>query len=137
MAWYAFHGSGSVYNLNGITDAELAATGAHGYATKEEAIAHPNAPESGMQSAILAGVQISASIPVTGSMIGVQSGTTKAVTPVSIIEFLGRLEMHATWQRVVEVVVGGVLLIIAAKSMLPSGVTQPVTKVAKKAAWFA
>lgn len=56
--------------------------------------------------------------------------------------FLGRLQNGELWQRVAEVVIGGVILVVAAKGMMPAGVQRGVSSVVKTgkkatpAGWF-
>jgi hypothetical protein len=137
--WFAFKGSGSVYNLNGFAEKQLVLTGAHGYPTRAQAVAHPNAAANGLQAGILAEFQAEASSPAGGGAVGVQQGTTAAVTPGS---FLGVLNSSSLWQRVAEVAIGGILLVVAVKGMIPSGVQQGAAKAVstvkqvKPAGWF-
>lgn len=137
--WFAFKGSGSVYNLNGFAEKQLVLTGAHGYPTRAQAVAHPNAAANGLQAGILAEFQAEAASPVGGGAAGVQQGTTPAV---SVGGFLGVLNSGSLWQRVAEVVIGGVLLIVAVKGMVPAGVQRGVkstvktVKSVKPAGWF-
>lgn len=71
MTWFAFHNDGHVYDLNGAAEKQLAATGAHGYATEAQALAHRNAPATALQAQFLAGYLTAASSPVGGGMAGV------------------------------------------------------------------
>lgn len=135
MTWFAFKGSGSVYNLTGVAEKELAATGAHGYATEAQAKAHPNAPESGAQAALLAADQVSASLPAGGGLSGVQSGTTQAAaspigTLAGFLGLSGKISGTNLVIRGAKVIIGGLLLIIGLVHI--TGADNAVASLARK-----
>lgn len=124
MTWFAFQGSGSVYNLNGLAEKELVSTGAHGYATEAEAQAHPNGPENPEQSILLAEAEAIAASPVGGGTAGVQAGTTPAASLSGINaigQFFNNLGNSNTWIRVVKVVIGGMLVIVGLAHITGAG----------------
>jgi hypothetical protein len=140
MTWFAFQGSGSVYNLNGLTEKELVFTGAHGYATEAEAKAHPNGPANPEQAILLAEDQAAASLPVGGGQAGVQSGTTQAV---GITSYLDAIKKAAAWisnrgnmVRIVKVVAGGGMILVGISMLVKDtntvqGAISTATKVVK------
>jgi hypothetical protein len=139
MTWYAFTGDGHVYDLEGIANSSLVATGAHGYATEAEAIAHRNATPSALQASLLAGFVTDASSPVGGGLAGViqvidtspSGAQTGTVSPVSnpltsvagdwvggITKWLGQGNI---WLRAAEIGVGIMLIYIGLKASVTPG----------------
>lgn len=128
MTWFYNSHSGEIENesppapLYFVLEAELhAGTGWHAYPTQAEVLAavaanHWPAPTTNLGQNLS---NDASNVPVL----------SQAVT---VGDFLTRLEKAATWQRVVEVILGGILVIVAAKGMLDP-VTQPVVQGAKKA----
>jgi hypothetical protein len=71
MTWFAFQGDGHVYNLRGLDEKQLAATGAQGYADEQTAIQNPNATANGAQAGMLAQFIVESKIPFIGGLGGV------------------------------------------------------------------
>jgi hypothetical protein len=71
MTWFAFAGIGRVYDLRGVAEKELASTGAHGYATEQQALEKPNSEPNPEQSALLAEFDADAQLPAGGGALGV------------------------------------------------------------------
>jgi hypothetical protein len=142
VTWYVVRFQGQVYteNLTGTDEKTMSALGIHGYATEAEARQHPQSMNV-LQGALgganaLAGVSGSVTnIPTPGG--AVQGGSAVAATVPTVGDFLARLESGTLWQRVAEVVIGGVLLVVAVKGMVPAGVQQTAKKAVKTVGWFA
>jgi len=112
MTWFAFPGGWGDYNLNGLAEKELVATGAHGYATKAEADAHVNASPTGAQAALLETFKASSVSPVGAGSTGILQ------TPSSSGGLGGLLGGGLKWPgahtflgRALKIVIGGVLLV--------------------------
>lgn|SRR5487761_45882 len=140
MTWFAFHNDGSVYDLNGIAEKELAGTGAHGYATEAEATAHPNSPASAAQASLLAAFQVDARSPVGGGVAGViqivnvnpQGQNTGKVSPPSPLGALkdvigiGGVSGHNLLVRTLKIIIGGIMMLAGIIKMTGAGKEIPV-----------
>jgi hypothetical protein len=118
MTWYAFQGwewtSGpnkgklKVYNLTGIDNLDLEATGAHGYPTEAIALAKPNAFPGTDQEALLALYSAQAAVPIGSGVIGAQAPTPSATTALNDV-FHG-LNLQTLLVRLGEILIGLVLI---------------------------
>lgn len=148
MTWFAFpQGSGTLqlFNLNGAAEKAMVATFAHGYATKAEAIAKPNAAPDSAQSIQIAADQQAAGSVAGGGVSGVlEAGTydtstksyTKQGTTAGTIakdagnaatSVLGNITGGITGfsgtnfvLRAVKIIIGGALVIIGLAHMTGS-----------------
>lgn len=128
MTWFAFQNDGHVYDLNGLAEKELVATGAKGYSTEAEALAHRNAPANPTtQLPLLTAFVTAASFPFGGGIQGViqvvntdSTGQNKSkVGPLNnpLTDLLPKGwslifgNTHGLLTRILKVVFGGVLLL--------------------------
>lgn len=153
MTWFCFPGGWGCYNLNGFAEKELAATGAHGYATQQQAQAHLNAIPNGAQAFLLQKDKAESLSPVGAGAVGVQStpsgtgGVGGAASNVasSVASgvssgVLGGSGAALHWPgadsflgRALKIVVGGVLLLAGIIKMTGAGrALGPVTAAATK-----
>jgi hypothetical protein len=129
VTWFYNNRSGEIENesppspIYFALEAELhLGTGWHAYATEAE-----------LDAAVAAN-----GWPAPTTNLGQNlSNETKTVPGVSqaatVAGFLGKLQDGSLWQRVAEIAVGGILLIIAIKAMA-TPVTEPITQGIKKTA---
>jgi hypothetical protein len=68
--YFAFPGGWGTFELNGLAEKELAATGAHGYGTEALALAHVNASPSPPQELLLQTLKADSLSPVGAGGIG-------------------------------------------------------------------
>ena len=135
MTWFSFPGGWGDYNLNGLSEKEMAATGAHGYATQALADAHVNKSPSTAQAALLTQFKTESLSPVGAGSAGVLStpngtgGISGAASNV-VNDALKPLFNKNIWLRVGEVVVGLILLGIGLNALLKG---KPMTIVTKTA----
>lgn len=69
MTWFAFANEGHVFDLNGLAEKEMVATGAHGYATESQAIQNPNGPSTVDQQVLFVNFENAAQLPFGGASI--------------------------------------------------------------------
>lgn len=137
MTWFNFPGWGD-YNLNGVSEKELVLTGAHGYATKAQADAKPNASPSPDQQLLLQGFNAASISPVgAAGGSGVLStphgtgGVSGALTNAFTLKTTGDWRHFTT--RAVEVALGGILILVAANSLTKNqGIVQTAKQLGKK-----
>lgn len=126
--WFAFENYGKVFNLNGLAEKELVATGAHGYSTEFDALSHRNHSPNAAQSALLDQFQVIAMSPIGGGVQGVlQVLDTSAPPPgpgqknapaqqvqntgqVGPGDLLGKFNLPSWFLRVGEILLGIVLV---------------------------
>jgi hypothetical protein len=123
MTWFDFPGGWGLYNLNGVSEKELVATGAHGYGTKAQAQAHPNKSPSPAQELLLQTLKVSSQSPVGGGISGdlqtPSSGTGGGDILNSAVKFISQSSL---WTRVVEIGAGMLLLYAGVKALVaPEG----------------
>jgi hypothetical protein len=131
VTYFDFPGGWGLYDLNGIAEKELAATGAHGYATAAEARAHPNASPTALQQFYLQLFKADSESPVGAGATGVQS------TPASgtgLSGLLGDVTSGKLWVRVGEFAVGALLLYIGLKASVTPGGAQVANQTARQTA---
>jgi hypothetical protein len=143
MTWFYFKGNSDVYDLNGVAEKALVATGAHGYATKELAVANPNlAPDSAQEiqlasyrndaGSLVGGgvsgvIEIDSYNPLTkkftklgtraGAIASAATGTSGSNILDGLNKFFGNLTQKETWIRVGEVALGLVLISVGLVKM--------------------
>lgn len=160
MTWYTFKdwiwtsgpqkGKLKIYNVTGIDNIELEATGAHGYPTEKDSLQKPNAFPSVAQEALLAMFSAQAAYPIGGGVGGAQTPTPSATAGAkdaikklgtgTIDDLINWLTQGSLWTRVGEFAIGGILLYVGLKAAVsPSGqdvgkrtFKQTVKTVAKK-----
>lgn len=148
--WFYFPGRG-YYELSGIAEKELVATGAHGYTTKAQAGKHPNATSgfewNFVQAPLLDSFDAASLSPggagATGILVGPHGtgGVTGAVNNLTGLGALGdaanRLTQPNFWERAIEVIAGLILLYVGlnalARDTPVQSTTQYLNQGAKKA----
>lgn len=146
MTWYDIRFQGQTYieNLTGASEKTLTVLGIHGYATRAEAVKHPqtmNALQAAAGGAqILAGTSGTVTnVPTPGGAV-VGAGATGAAAADSLSginaigDFFQRLTQSATWVRVAEVVVGGLVLYVGLKGLTSGTPVGNAVKSAKSGA---
>jgi hypothetical protein len=138
MTWFNFPGWGD-YSLNGVAEKELAATGAHGYATQALADASPNASPNAIQAGLLQTFNAQSLSPAgagTGGVLQTPHSTGGVTGAASNLAgnvgsgLLGGLFQKNIWMRAGEVLVGLILLGIGLNAMLKGKPLQVVTTAA-------
>lgn len=133
MAYFTFPGWGT-FNLTGLTEKELALTGAHGYATQAQAEAHPNAAVSPDQAALLQVDKAASLLPIGAGVSGVQStpsgtGGISGLAGNLSTTFAANGDWRRLALRATEVAIGILLIITAANALTKN---QPLIQSAKK-----
>lgn len=70
MTWFCFPGGWGCYDLNGIDEKQLVATGAHGYGTEADAQKNVNASPNGIQAGLLQTFKVASLLPVGAGVSG-------------------------------------------------------------------
>jgi hypothetical protein len=134
VTWFCFPGGWGCYNLNGIAEKELAATGAHGYATEAQAQAKLNASPTAAQQVLLQGFKISSSSPVGAGATGIQQTSSSSSSPFGTLAgFLGlsgKISGTNLVIRAVKVIIGGLLLVVGLVHL--TGVSGSAADVARR-----
>jgi hypothetical protein len=116
--YFAFPGGWGTYELNGVDEKELVATGAHGYPTEAEALAHVNAAPSLVQQPLLESFKAFSVLPVgagiqgdlsTPNATGGVGGAAKNLLGSGYQLVFGNTT--GLLGRILKVIIGGVLIL--------------------------
>lgn len=130
LTWFCFPGGWGCYDLNGIDEKQLAATGAHGYATEQQAQQHLNASPDVLQQGILQLLKAKSVLPFGAGVTGdLQTPSSTGGVGGALSNFFGG--SNSGWLlRTVEIILGVALIAVGVARITRA--VPPVTAIARQ-----